>query len=215
MTTLVLIALLGKPMPERLETLRKSPPSVYEQLAKTAFDTNQNLQIRWRAITTMGPLNAHHFQRDLEKALKSKEWFLRNAGLIAILSAPRDVALKWSMDLLKDSSLMVRTQAVRNLVGLDAREAEAVLWGEMWDKKNFRGSESLWIRAHIAEALARMADRGNPKSFQRLIMDPDERLHRWGIMGLEKRTGFKLSHKQEAVEVQRQKWLARLGVETI
>lgn len=215
MTTLVLIALLGKPMPERLETLKRAPKAAYQQLSQTAFNEGHNLQVRWRAITTMGPLDPVYFKRDLEKALKSKEWFLRNAALIAILNEPRDSAVKWSMDLLKDPSLMVRTQAVRNLVGLEAKEAEATLWAEIWDKKNFRGRESLWIRAHIAEALARMADRGNPKSFQRLILDPDPRLHKWGIMGLERRTGFTLSSKQEPVEVQRQKWLARLGVETI
>jgi hypothetical protein len=215
MTTLVLIALLGKPMPERLQTLKQSPQTGYQQLSKIAFDESQNLQIRWRAITTMGPLDPLYFKPDLEKALKSKEWFLRNAGLISVLNTSRNEAMKWSVELLKDSSLMVRTQAVRNLVGLQAKEAEAILWSEMWDKKNFRGRESLWIRAHIAEALARMADPGNPRSFQRIIMDPDSRLHKWGIMGLEKRTGFKLSHKQEPVEIQRQKWLARLGVETI
>jgi HEAT repeat protein len=215
MTSLVLTALLAKPLPERLEAIRKDPKAIYQQLSQAAADENQALQTRWRALTTMGALDYGHFRKDLEKALKSKDWYARNAALIAILNAPRETALKWSMELLKDPSLMVRTQAVRNLVGLQAKEAEGILWAEMWNKHNFRGQESLWIRAHIAEALARMAEPGNPRSFERLIQDPDPRLYKWAIMGLEKRTGFKLSHQQEPIEIQRRKWLAKLGAGAI
>ncbi len=202
-------------MPERLKAFRKEPKISYQLLHKTAFDESQHLQLRWRALTTMGPLDAGYFEKDLETALKSKDWFIRNAALIAILSEPRDNAVKWSIEALKDPALMVRTQAVRNLVGLEAKETENLLWQQIWDKKNFRGTESLWIRAHIAEALARMATQGSVKGFQRLILDPDARLHKWAILGLEKSTGYKLSSKQEPVEVQRQKWLARLGVDVI
>ena len=215
MTSILFLTLLGKPMPERLKEFRKEPKATYQLLSQTAFDQTQNLQLRWRAITTMGPLDAGYFEKDLEKALKNKEWFIRNAALIAILNEPHDVAVKWSTELLKDPALMVRTQAVRNLVGLEAKEAEGLLWQQIWDKKNFRGQESLWIRAHIAEALARMATQGSVKAFQRLILDPDPRLHKWAILGLEKSTGFKLSSKQEPLEVQRQKWLARLGIDII
>jgi len=216
MTSLLFLTLLSKPMPERLQAFRKHEQhAVYQMLSQTASDPAQNLQVRWRAITSMGPLDAQYFKHDLEKALASREWFVRNAALISILSQPREVALKWSVKLLQDPALMVRTQAVRNLVGLNAHEAEPQLWKEIWNKKNFRNRESLWVRAHIAEALARMADHGNAAGFKRLIQDPDERLHRWAIMGLEKSTGYKLSSKGEPIEIQRQKWLARLGVEAI
>lgn len=214
MTSLVFLTLLGKPMPERLAAFKKNP-AAYEKLAQTAFDSNQALNVRWRALTTMGPLDPVFFRKHLERALTGKEWFLRNAALIAVLKSPREMAVKWSAALLKDPSLMVRTQAVRNLVGLEAKETERELWNQLWDKRNFRKNESLWIRAHIAEALARLADSRHIKPFQKMILDPDERLHKWGILGLEKATGIKLGSAREPVEVQRQKWLARLGVETI
>lgn len=215
MTSLIFLSLLGKPMPERIQAFRQEPKISYQKLIETAFDEQKPLQIRWRSLTTMGLLDARYFQKHLEKALVSKEWFVRNAALIAVLNAPRDEAVKWSIHLLGDPSLMVRTQAVRNLVGLEAREAESSLWRQIWNKSNFRGKESLWVRAHIAEALGRLAHPGNPQPFLRLILDPDERLHKWAILGLEKTTGYKLSHSQEPVEVQRQKWLARLGADTI
>lgn len=216
MITSSLIALLLQPMNERLKEFEKQPEKTYKFLPTTAFDQTQSLQIRWRAITTMGRLDPIHFQKDLEKALQSTDWYLRNAALIAILNVPRDVALKWSTQMLKDPALMVRTQAVRNLVGINATEAEPILWQQIWDKRNFRGQQSLWIRAHMAEALARLAPpTGRAKHFQKLILDPDSRLHKWAIQGLEKSTGMKMSAKGEPIDVQRQKWLSRLGVNAI
>lgn len=216
MTSLVFLTLLAKPMPERIQAFKQSPgPKIYQMLSQTASDPAQNLHVRWRAVTTMGELNSKYFLPDLERALQSREWFMRNAALIAILNQPREVALKWSRQLLRDSALMVRTQAVRNLIGLDGYEAEPELWQEIWHKRNFRKNESLWIRAHIAEALARMASEGRTAGFRRMIQDADERLHRWAIMGLEKSTGFKLSSKAEPLDVQRQKWLSRLNAAAI
>lgn len=202
-------------MSVRLKSFRSDPRQSYRFLSQTAFDKNQDLRTRWRALTTMGRLDPEYFKKDIEKALTSSEWHSRNAALIAVLNAPRELALKWSVAGLKDPSLMVRTQAVRNLVGLNAIEAQPLLWNALWDRRNFRDKESLWVRAHIAEALARLATRGDPRSFERLLLDPDWRLHRWAILGLEKTTGIKLSSRQESVEVQREKWLARLGVNAI
>ncbi len=211
-----LIALLMQPMEQRLPEFRREPQKSYSFLLKTAFDQTKSIQLRWRAVTTMGRLDPVQFKPTLERALKSREWFMRNSALIAILNQPREFALMWSMKLVKDPSLMVRTQAVRNLVGLNAHEAEDLLWQQLWDKRNFHKNESLWVRAHMAEALARLsAGPGRARKFQRLIMDPDDRLHRWAVMGLEKSTGLKLSHGHEPIDVQRQKWLSRLGVEAI
>lgn len=214
-SSLLISLLLEKPMPERIGEVRKDPKHAYPALIETAFDPKRNLRLRWRALTTMGKVDALYFKKELEKALKSRDWFMRNAALIAVLNADRATAVKWSTESLKDSSLMVRTQAVRNLVGLEAKESEEALWRELWSRQNFRKKESLWIRAHIAEALARLADQGHRKAFERLLLDPDPRLHRWAVLGLEKATGIKLSGPGEAVEVQRQKWFARLGIEAI
>ncbi len=215
MITASLVTFLMQPMDVRLKEMRKDPQATYQLLSQTAFDPTQNIQVRWRAVTTMGRFDARRFQKDLEKALTAKEWYIRNAALIAILNDSRDVTLKWSTQLLKDPALMVRTQAVRNLVGINALEAEPILWQQIWDKRNYRGKESLWIRAHMAEALARMASTGRAKYFQKLILDPDPRLHKWAIIGLERSTGMKITDKKESTEVQRQKWLSRLGINAI
>jgi hypothetical protein len=46
-------------------------------------------------------------------------------------------------------------------------------------------------------------------------MDPDERLHKYAIQGLEAATGIQLGGKDLPVSVRRSQWLNRLGVEEI
>jgi hypothetical protein len=186
-----------------------------DYLVKMSFQPQFNLEQRWRAITTMGYLDEAMYRPQVEKALKSKEWFVRNAGLLAVKNGERKFAITWSVKLLRDPALVVRTQAVRNLVELDAREAEPVLWQQIWAKENFLNGRSLWIRAHLAEALAKFAFTGRTKKFEKLLLDEDSRLYKWAIAGLENSTGMKITEAGEPIEIQRQKWLTRLGVEQI
>ncbi|MGE0529157.1 MAG: HEAT repeat domain-containing protein, partial [Bdellovibrionales bacterium] len=184
-------------------------------LIRKAADSKAPLKLRWRAVTTMGKLDPEGFRGPLDAALTSPEWFMRNAALIALKHGDRERALTWSTRLLRDPALLVRTQAVRNLIDLDAREAEPILWQQLYDKRNFRKGESLWIRRHLAEAVARFAMAGRARNFERLLRDSDTRLHKWAILGLENVTGLRMSDRKEPVEIRRQKWLARLGEQEI
>lgn len=210
-------SVLSLPLDVRVKEFNSLPNQSYPFLSKISKDKSASIQTRWRALTTMGRANAKYFRKDIEGALKSRDWFLRNAALIALQGDDREFAVTWSTKLLRDTALMVRTQAVRNLVTLDAREVEPILWKEIGSKINFNGHQSLWIRAYIAEALVLLSPPGPSRSkhFERLLLDGDERLHLWAIRGLEQATGLKISDNQEDVEVRRQKWLSRLGIQAI
>lgn len=203
-------SLLSLTMPQRLVAVQKLKPQSFQYLSRAAFAKENSLLIRWRALITMGRVDAEHFKGDLERALGSQEWFMRNAALIAVQSADRQYAVQVSTRLLLDPALVVRTQAVRNLIHLNARESDAVLWKEIFASRNFRADESLWVRVHMAEALAQFATPERVKPFLRLLSDPDERLHKWAIRGLETATGFKIGDGQVPIEVRRQQWLERL-----
>lgn len=207
--------ILNEPLKQRLNEFAQHRESADAFLIRVARDKTAGVQARWRALTTMGRLDPHKFQKNIDEALKSRDWFLRQAALIALQTDDRDRAVQWSMRLLRDSALMVRTQAVSNLLLLDAREAEPLLWHEIWDRRNFHGKESLWIRAHLAEAVAHMSGPGRTKAFAKLLLDPDQRLYRWAIEGLEASTGMRITAPNEPIEIRRQKWLSRLGGETI
>lgn len=201
-------SLLARPMDSRLKEFRKMGDQAKSMLVGVAFGSDHSLLERWRAITTMGRLDPLAFRPELDRALVSREWFMRNAALIALQTDERARAVAWSMRMLDDKALVVRTQAVRNLIDLDARESEPVLWEKLFEKQNFKGKESLWIRAHIAEALARFGMQGRTKNFKKMLLDKDERLYKWAILGLEKTTGIKLGNNQEPIEIRRQKWLS-------
>lgn len=207
--------IMRQPMEKRVHELNLRKEEASRYLIETAFDPGESLENRWRALVTMGRLDAIHFRDPLDRALISKDWFMRNAALIALQTDERLRAVAWSERLLEDPALVVRSQAVRNLVLLNARESEPKLWAAISDKRNYRGGDSLWIRANIAEALAGFAIPGRAKSFENLLLDSDERLHKWAILGLETSTGIRMSDRQEPAGVRRQKWLSRLGVEEI
>jgi len=208
-------SLLARPIDQRVTAFSALKDKGFKFLSQTAFDKKEALQTRWRAITTMGRLDAALFRKQIDQALTSGEWFVRNAGLIALLSDDRSRAIQWSQSMLRDSALMVRTQAVRNLLALNARESEPALWAALYDRSNYKGRESLWIRAHVAETLAKFSGPGRAKDFERMLLDEDIRLHKWAVNGLESATGMRMSDVKEAVEIRRQKWLARLGVQEI
>jgi HEAT repeat protein len=206
-----LMEAMSLPIDQRVKQLESQKPQSYAFLRELANDKRAGLTTRWRAVTTMGRINANEFRQDLERALRSQEWFMRNAALIALQTDDRDQAVQWSARLLSDPALVVRTQAVRNLIQLGARETEAVLWRQIFAAQNFRGRESLWVRVHMAEALAKFSTQGHVRDFQRLLLDPDRRLHTWAILGLENSTGLKLGDKNVPLEIRRRQWLERLG----
>ena len=201
---------LKLPAEARLSRFGGGGVAARDLLVKAAFDQTLALSERWRAVTTMGRINFRYFRPVLSRALVADEWFLRNAALIAFLNASRGDAVARSLGRLRDPALLVRTQAVRNLIALGAREAAPDLWREIQSVLNFSNGRSLWVRAHMAEALAAFARPGETTAFAKLLGDSDRRLHRWAIEGLEKSSGLILTDKREPTEVRRRKWQKQL-----
>lgn len=204
-----IIEILMLPLKERLMRL-KEIKEVRDRLKKLAFDGGRNLDVRWRALTALGRLGGKSARWEIDEALRSKDWFMRNAGLIAAQHDDRDFAVKWSKSLLFDPALVVRTQAIKNLIELKA-EARDLVWSALFAKNNYHQSRGLWIRGYMAKALADWATHNDEKRFLRLLMDEDSEVQRWAIIGLERSTGMKLSSPTEPLRVQKQKWLSRLS----
>lgn len=182
---------LRLPRDNRIQALKSQGPATPKQLENLAFDRQQPLEIRWRALTALPHLNQRLGQQAIEKALVSDEWYLRNAATLALPSLPREIAVEQSAKLLSDPALVVRTAAAQNLLKLNAKEKEHLLWEKITHPENFRNGESLWIRRHLARALAEMARAGNEAKFIGLLNDKDSRLHPFAIRGLERLTGKK------------------------
>lgn len=182
---------LRLPLENRIQALRAQPGDPVRRLTQIAFDKKQNLEERWRALTVLPYLDRMRGQIAVEKALESDEWYLRNAGTLALPSLPRDYALEASAKLLLDPALVVRTAAAQNLLKLGGKEKEDLLWQQLNNKLNFKNGQSLWVRRHIAKALAEFAKAGNESRFIAMLEDKDKRLHPEAMRGLERITGQK------------------------
>lgn len=196
------VANLRLPIDNRIAALKNQGDAGFEALKQLAFDPQQALQVRWRALTMLPRANASKAEAPIEQAAQSSEWFMRNAALVAMPQMNRKFAMKWSEKLLDDPALVVRTAAVQTLLDIRAIEKKDVLFEKLYSAQNFHGGQSLWVRKHIAQALMQMATPGEEQQFAKVLKDKDNSLHPSAIVALNKITGQKIDT--------RDKWLAKL-----
>ena len=191
------LAGLRLPLAQRLQIISERGQKGFSELSSIAFDESQDLETRWRAITTLGRVHASASRSLLEKALKSPDWYMRNAALIVAPYNNRSWALNWSRILLHDPALVVRTAAVQSLRQLNATEAEGLLWEKLYSSENYRSGESLWIRKHILAALLQFSKPGSEGRFISVLNDKDSSLHPIAMQALEKITRRKFADRTE------------------
>jgi HEAT repeat protein len=192
-------------------------PSV-EHLEQTMLDQKASMETRWHAVMTLGRVGGAQVSSKLEKALQSQEWFMRNAALLALEQTNPDKARQAARKLLNDKALVVRSAAVDSLVRLKDTSSVALLWSKINAKENFRGTQSLWIRRQIVDALRVLPGAadiaksgkgqapGDEKKFAELLEDRDEKIQEAAIQALESRTGQKLGKDKEPLQFRRAYW---------
>ncbi len=182
---------LRQPLSKRLQVIEKEGLHGQHELQKIAFNKAESLDTRWRAVTSYGRVYKNKSQKFLEHALRSPEWFMRNAALMVVSYADRTWAIKWSRLMLHDKALVVRTAAVQALRHMNATETQALLWEKLYSSENYRGGKSLWVRRHILEALEQFARPGQEASFISVLNDKDMSLHPIAVRTLSKLTSEK------------------------
>ncbi len=197
---------LKLPAAIRIETLSQLGVSSYKDLREIAFNSNYGMKFQWRALSAMALIGREKSTPELEVALKHKDWFMRNAGLVMLKEVNPKAATTWAKKLLSDRSMIVRTEAVEVLRSLKDESSIQLLWTELYKKENFRGKQSLWIRRHIAQALGELSQRGDEKKFIKLLSDSDKTLHIPAITGLEKITNKRLGGSKDSLNTKVGLW---------
>jgi HEAT repeat protein len=210
---------LELPYQNRVVAIAKQGDEGRQQLIKIMFDQKASLEMRWRAVLTLGRVGGAEVDLQLERALKSKEWFMRNAALLALETFHPDKAREAARQLLTDPALVVRSAAVDSLVRLKDTSSVALLWSKLNAKENFRGTQSLWIRRQIVDALRALPQPGyekaDEKRFVELLEDRDEKLQAAAIQALESRTGQKLGKDEEPLKFRRAYWQKWAGEQAL
>jgi len=198
---------LSLPYQNRVSVLERQGPEGLRSLVSTMFDEKAPVELRWRAVISVGKIGKTYMSPELERAAQSKDWFMRNAALIALEDANPTLARKWARSLLRDKALVVRSAAVDTLVHLHDVTSTDLLWTQLESKQNFRGTQSLWIRHQIVDALSALPVKGDTSKFVALLDDGDEKTQAAAIHALESRTGTTLGKAQEPVKFRKAYWV--------
>lgn len=211
-TSIAVDELLSMPGANRFEVAKfHKDEKLVQQLWERAFDEKKDMGTRWKSLTLAAQINKEKAQEPLSKALKSQEWFMRNAALVAYREVFPEKTVAIATELLKDKALVVRSAAVESLPPLMTDEVRDRLWEELHQDYNFRKKQSLWVRSLILQKLAATPRSKEASLFVRALKEPDERLHSHAIQALEKisslKLGTKLADKKRKSEKLRALWL--------
>jgi HEAT repeat protein len=205
-TNLSLEKILTQSGPQKFAQLRHLGPKVYVELRRLAFDDDSSLGLRWQAFMAMVQLGEKESLPEVQTALESPDWFMRDAALKALPTLDRERAYRAGLDKLHDTALVVRSSAVDALAKVKNPNCSEDLWKELYSKENYIRHQSLWIRKHIVEALAELAPRGSEAKFIKVLDDSDSRLFAPAIRGLERVTGKKLGAENVPPVYRRYYW---------
>ncbi len=182
------IELLSLPEIHRLEIAKKNAKELYPQLVEMAFNDQRSVPTRWKALILAANINQDHSTSALDRALKSDDWFMRNAALVAMKTIDPEKAQKVALELLNDKALVVRSAAISVIDQKPSTEIREILWNELHAAHNYRQNQSLWVRREIVEKLALHPTNQEYSSFIEVLKDSDKDLHLAAIHGLEKLT---------------------------
>ncbi len=162
----------------------------YQQLKAKAFSDQEEMAIRWNSFMQMVKMKKAESIPDVKKALKSNQWFMRNAGLIALDSINPELAFDEAKKQLEDPALVVRSAAVdiisKNKSQKKIAEVRELLWKELHAKRNKVKSRSLWIRPQIGQYLAQNPQASERDKFLGLADEKDVEVKAYAEKSLEK-----------------------------
>lgn len=191
--------LLTLPEANRKLIANMQPKSFYNQVVNVAFDSQKPMSMRWKALMLASDLGKKSSFQDLLKASRSRDWFMRNAALVALKDQDQELSYQVAKKLIQDKALVVRSAAVDVVAESGEPSARTVLWDELNKKYNFKNQSSLWIRSQIVEVLARQPEALEKNKFMALLADKDEKIHPYAVAAMEKMTGKTLGSKGDAI----------------
>ena len=184
-------------------------PESFDAQYKIASTTTLPMAARWKALLSAAELaNATQIQKVLAFS-KDKEWYMRNATLVALDKIESDLVYDKARELINDKALVVRSAAVDVLGRLKDPSIRRVLSKEMMQKYNFNGKTSLWIRPQIMKYLVQNPTEEDKAYFAQFLYDSDKAVTAYSIQALEKLTQVRFSGKNSAEVIDQWRQFAR------
>lgn len=106
------------------------------EVMKTSSYPDDN---RWFATYLLGQVMGSDAAPFIAKFLSHPSWFMRLASLKTLLLLKEDKYKSEYVKALKDSSMIVRAQALDNITEMKMVELAPTLWGMLYDETNYAG----------------------------------------------------------------------------
>ncbi|MBL7669543.1 MAG: HEAT repeat domain-containing protein [Bdellovibrionaceae bacterium] len=191
--------ILNLPAENRKLAALEGDETLFEELRGLSRNPQQSMQVRWQSLMLMSEMNPRASIQELLKATASTEWFMRNAGLVALEQVQKTRAVEVAQELIRDKALVVRSAAVEVLSRSLSPAIREVFWQELYKQYNFRAERSLWVRAQILQALAQQPQENEGKIFERLLSEKDPNIQTVSMLALERLYGLKLGKAETPV----------------
>lgn len=168
----------------------------FNNYIKMASNDKLNMNSRWTSLIQSANFAEVDQISEIKKFTTHKEWYMRNASLVALQKADPNEAEVQARKLIKDKALVVRSAAVEILGKNLTTENKNVLQEEIHQSYNFNKKSSLWIRKQILDKLAKVATKQDQNIFVKTLFDNDKKISELSAKTLEKITGEKLARKK-------------------
>jgi hypothetical protein len=175
MKTLLLFCLLSTPgyasllnkfkkdytnQPKQFEELKKNTLELKGKAVSTLLNVIKSSDFpdknRWAAMFLVGRIMGSKSKPFLVKYLEHPNWVLRLSSLKTLLSLSANEYGQEYATLLKDKSLLVRSQALDNILHFKLRKYAPSVWNMLFDSKNYYQSKTKGnVRGHIIKEVVK------------------------------------------------------------
>ena len=162
---------------QAVQKVRRQGRRSLEQLRTIAFDQATPMKTRWKSFMVFTEVLGKESLPEIKKALLSKTWYMRSAGLTAMNSLDSHAARKWAYQKLgKDKALMVRMKALEILQNSMDTKVTELFWNKLYAKDSFHMNKSLWIREDLAKLLLKKPRKKDLAKWVKLLHGEDLKL---------------------------------------
>ena len=148
-----------------------------QTLERMAFNDKWPLKTRWKSFMILTEIKGAKSLSQIKRALLSKTWYMRSAGLTALKNIDPQAAKKWAYNKLNnDPALLVRTKALEILKNEKSEKVKELFWKKVYSADSLHRNKSLWIRGDLARILLKEPRKKDLRRWVRLLHESDQEL---------------------------------------
>ena len=167
----------------------------FDEQYKVAKNPALSMATRWKALLQASDVAEGEQLNKILSFSKDKDWYMRNAALVALDKMGSDLVYDKAKELMDDKALVVRSAAADILMRLQSSDVRRIFSKELSKNYNFNGKSSLWIRPQIMRYLTQKPQADEKSFFVQYLHDRDPAIASMSVDALEKLTQIRFESK--------------------